>query len=154
MYFMKKFFITLFAICAITTTVSAQNYRTGAGLFIDFGDGSTLVGPHVKHFFTNQIAGQGLVLFGSGITALGADVSYNAIIPGAQGLSWNIGLGPQAWIGKNNTIFALRPAVGLEYKIPGAPLNIGLDWRPAWILTDDSDFEAGRFGLALRYTFR
>ena len=148
------FIVGLLAVAAITTTASAQNYRTAGGLFIDFGDGSTLVGPHVKHFFTNQIAGQGSVLFGSGFTAIGVDVSYNASIPGAQGLSWNLGVGPQAWIGKNATSFALRPAVGLEYTIPNAPINIGVDWRPAWRLTDGSDFAAGRFGLALRYIFR
>lgn len=148
------FIVGLLAIAAITTTANAQSYRTAGGLFIDFGDGATLVGPHVKHFFTNQMAGQAAVLFGSGITAISLEGSYNAPIPGAQGLAWNVGIGPQAWIGKNSTVFALRPALGLEYTIPSAPINLGIDWRPAWALSDGSHFSAGHFGLAIRYIFR
>lgn len=148
------FIVGILAIAAITTTATAQSYRTAGGLMVDFGDGSTFVGPHVKHFFTNEMAAQASVLFGSGVTAIALEGSYNAPVPGAQGLAWNIGIGPQALIGKHNTSFALRPAAGLEFTIPNAPINIGLDWRPAWILTDGSHFEAGRFGLALRYIFR
>lgn len=35
-------------------------YKTGVGLMIDVGDGGTLVGPHVKHFFDNNQAGKPL----------------------------------------------------------------------------------------------
>ena len=52
---MKKLLFTLIAGAALFTTsitdVKAQDYKTAAGLAIDFGDGSTLVGPHIKHFF-------------------------------------------------------------------------------------------------------
>ncbi len=152
---LKKFFITTILVVAFATTVSAQGYKTAAGLFIDFGDGPTFVGPHIKHFFTNQYSGQAMALFGSKITILGVEGAYNAPIPGARGLMWNVGLGPQAWIGKNNSVFAIRPSTGLEFTLPGAPFNIGFDWRPAWVFWDgDSDFEAGRFAFTFRYTFK
>lgn len=151
---MKKLLLILFSIFALNAGISAQGYKTAAGLFVDFGDGATVVGPHIKHFFTKSVSGQGLLLFGSGATVLGAEVSHNALIPGGRGLSWNIGFGPQAWIGNNNTTFVFRPSLGMEYTISGAPINLGLDWRPAWILTDGSHFEAGRFGFAIRYIFR
>ncbi len=141
------------ALIGFNSTASAQNYRTAGGLFIDFGDGSTFVGPAVKHSFDGTNALQGMVLFGNGATAIGAEYSYNKNIPGANGLGWNIGVGPQAIIGKGDTDFAIRPALGLEYTIPSAPINFGLDWRPMWLLDDGGHFAAGRFGLGLRYIF-
>jgi len=45
--------------------------------------------------------------------------------------------------------------VGLDYKLSGAPLAIGFDWRPS-IYVGDNPFlgtEAGRFGLAFRFIF-
>lgn len=154
---MKKLFLGIamlgVALIGFNSTASAQNYRTAGGLFIDFGDGTTFVGPAVKHSLDGTNALQGMVLFGSGATAIGAEYSYNKNIPGASGLGWNIGVGPQAIIGKNNTTFAIRPALGLEYTIPSAPINLGVDWRPLWALSDGSHFTAGRFGLALRYVF-
>ena len=64
---MKKLFTILgcIALFALTTTnVKAQNYKTGLGLGIDFGDGATLVGPSVRHHFSPKAAIQGDVLFG------------------------------------------------------------------------------------------
>src|SRR5690606_14822321 len=126
---MKNLFL-LFLITSIFTfgvrDVNAQNgYRTALGLGIDLGDGPTLVGPQVKHFFDPRNAGNAQVLFGDDITVLGVDYSYNEPIRGARGLSWYVGIGPQLafvdrgrwWFGNehwdgNETFFALRPAVG------------------------------------------
>lgn len=148
---MKKLFITFFAVCTLAITASAQGYNTGFGLFVDFGEGETFVGPHIKHFFTDNIAGQGLVLFAKGVTVVGVEGSYNGEIPNAKGLKWNIGIGPQALIGKSRTLFGLRPSAGLEFTVPSTPINIGFDWRPSLIFIDGSDFTPGRFGIALRY---
>ena len=46
----------------------------------------------------------------------------------------------------------IRPMAGLEFKVPDVPLSLGFDWRPVFQLTHDTDFEAGRFGIALRFT--
>lgn len=135
--------------------VSAQSgapYNTSFGLFLDLGNGGTYVGPHVKHFFTENDAGQAMVLFGNEITILGVEYSYNKQIPDAGGLMWNAGIGPQVLFGDGDTGFALRPQVGLEFKVPQAPLSVGFDWRPYWIVSPDSEFEAGRFGLSFKYT--
>ncbi len=156
---MKQFF--LFSIffmllqAALLKPASAQTntpYNTAFGLFLDLGNGGTYVGPHVKHFFTAQDAGQAMVLFGNDITILGLEYSYNKAIPNAGGLIWNAGIGPQVLFGDGDTGFALRPQVGLEYKVSQVPISIGFDWRPAWTVSPDSDFEAGRFGLTFKYT--
>src|SRR5690554_3538871 len=134
---MKTRFIILALFAALSwTSVSAQQYRTAAGLFIDVGDGSTLVGPTIKHFFnpTNAIAGS--VLFGNNFTMLSAEWSHNQPLAGANGLSWHIGVGPQLGLSSGHTSLYIRPATGLEFKIPTAPLALGFDWRPLWYVGD------------------
>ncbi|WP_134087640.1 hypothetical protein [Olivibacter sp. XZL3] len=152
-----SFLPTLLVLLAVfmVRPVSAQSgapYNTSFGLFLDLGNGGTYVGPHVKHFFTENDAGQAMVLFGNDITILGVEYSYNKRIPDAGGLMWNAGIGPQVLFGDGDTGFALRPQAGLEFKVPQAPLSVGFDWRPYWIVSPDSEFEAGRFGLTFKYT--
>lgn len=140
--------------------VAAQrgaSYENGLGLFIDAGNGGTFVGPHLKHYFNSNDAGQVNLLFGNNTTIVGAEYTYNAPISGAGGLKWNLGVGPQVSFYSNHgfsqTNFAIRPIAGLEYKVDGAPIAIGFDWRPWWNLTHGSNFEAGRFGIGFKYTF-
>lgn len=154
---MRKLFtiMSCFALFAISTTVKAQSYKTAAGLAIDFGDGSTLVGPHIKHFFNANGAAEVDVLFGSGVTVIQALYLYHGNIKGAQGLRWDLGVGPGVAIGDNNTNFLVRPNAGLDYKISGAPLNVSFDWRPKWQFFDGgNDFSAGRFQIGFRYVFK
>ncbi|MBC6109098.1 hypothetical protein ACFOG5_12735 [Pedobacter fastidiosus] len=155
---MKKLIFTIFGCVALfamtTTSVKAQNYKTGLGLGIDFGDGATLVGPSIRHHFSRNAALQGEVLFGGNSTILQAFLQYNAPISGAKGLDWYLGGGPSVQLYDGGSSFYLVPMVGLDYKFSGAPLALALDWRPRlYIGSNDSDFNAGRFGLGFRYTF-
>jgi hypothetical protein len=156
---MKKSF--LIAACMIAaqlftaeTSTAQENspYKTGFGLMLDLGTGGTYVGPHVKHYFSGSSAGQAMVLFGNGLTVIGLEYSYNKQIPGATGLSWNLGLGPQFYFITGSNGFMLRPQAGLEFKVPKAPLAAGFDWRPMWQLSHGSSFEPARFALTLKYT--
>lgn len=168
---MKKVFLPLLVASILTLgaqEVNAQSrYRTALGLGIDLGDGPTLVGPQIKHFFDGTNAGNAQVLFGDDVTVLGVDYSYNQAIRGTNGLSWYVGVGPQLafvdngrwwrdddWDDDNETYFALRPAVGLEFKIPSAPLAFHFDWKPWWNLSNNSNFEPARFTLGFKFTFK
>lgn len=135
------------------SAASAQSYRTGIGLMIDAGDGRTFVGPHIKHFFNQHNAGQAMILFAGRTTIIGAEYSYNKAIPGAQGLSWYVGIGPQAAIRRSDSYLLIRPLGGLEFKIPSAPLAASFDWRPMWAIGKESEFIPGRFGVAFKFTF-
>ncbi|WP_345234403.1 hypothetical protein [Olivibacter ginsenosidimutans] len=157
---MKRSILVLaLAVLLVSTAFQKASAQSGApynnafGLFLDLGNGGTYVGPHVKHFFSANDAGQAMVLFGNSITIVGVEYSYNKAIPNAGGLLWNIGVGPQAYFGDGETDFGLRPQAGLEFKVPQAPIAVGFDWRPSWILTHGSNFEAGRFGLTFKYCF-
>lgn len=146
--------LTIFLFVFLAQESKAQ-YRTALGLGIDLGDGRTLVGPQLKHFFSANDAGNVQVLFADNHVVLGADYSYNAAIRGAAGLNWYIGVGPQLSfidVGpENRTYFAIRPALGLEYKVPSAPLAFHFDWKPWWNLSNNSNFEPSRFSLGFKY---
>jgi hypothetical protein len=158
---MKKIILlAAFAVLmSIQGTFAQTKYKTSAGLGIDFGDGSTLVGPTLKHFFTPNGALQADLLFGSDAVWLGGYYQYHQAIPKANGLNWYLGVGPQFAFGDkdvygdNSTYVFLRPMVGLDFSIPEAPISMSFDWRPMWQLNNDSDFEPARFGVAFRYNF-
>ena len=166
---MKKIFLPLLAagltILGTQESQAQARYQTALGLGIDLGDGPTLVGPQIKHFFDGENAGNAQVLFADDVTVLGVDYSYNQSIAGTNGLNWYVGIGPQlAFVdhGKwwndghkdNSTFFALRPAAGLEYKIPSAPLAFHFDWKPWWNLSNNSNFEPSRFSLGFKFTLK
>jgi hypothetical protein len=159
---MKKLLFTFIACTTVLITnvsnVNAQDYKTGLGLGLDFGNGSTLVGPSIKYFFNAQDAGQAEILFGNHTTAINAFYQHHGNINGAQGLKWYVGGGPALhffdFAGFSSTTFALKPMAGLDFKIPAAPISFAFDWRPSIFFYDsDTDFEPGRFGLGFRYTF-
>jgi hypothetical protein len=134
-------------------------YKNAAGIMIDFGDG-TLFGFSGKRFFSDRVAGQGLIMFSSGTSInLGADVQYHVPIASAPGLQWYAGGGIlisfyKSYFGYGGgTGFGLRPQAGLDYKLESAPINFSFDWRPIIGLNQGGGFNAARFGLAARYTF-
>jgi hypothetical protein len=156
---MKRIF--LLAVTAIVLSVSqsfAQSYKTSAGLGIDFGTGPTLVGATLKHFFTANDAIQADLLFGGDAVWLGGFYQYHQVLKDTP-LKWYLGVGPQVAFlgddyGDDGTLFFIRPMIGLDFKIPSAPLSLAFDWRPAWQINHDSDFEPARFGIGFRYTFK
>ncbi|HAP95824.1 hypothetical protein [Sphingobacterium lactis] len=174
---MKKVFLPfltlLILLFAANEQANAQTpYRTAIGLGVDVGDGQSLFGPQIKHSFGGENAGNAQVLFGDHITVLGVDYSYNQRIAGTNGLSWYVGVGPQLsfidhgkwdddwydddkhWDDDDHVDFAIRPAVGLEFRIPRTPLAMHFDWKPWWNLSHGSHFEPSRFSLGFKFVLK
>lgn len=162
----RSFLVGLIALFMLggVSKVSAQDraangssYTNAIGIGFDFGDG-TLVGPSVKHFFSENNAGTGELLFGNHLIALQAFYQYHKEFDGAAGLRWFVGAGPSlrfiSYRGFHETDFALIPMAGLDYKITDVPLTISFDWRPTFYLTHSIGTEGGRFGLGFRYALR
>ena len=136
-------------------SANAQSYKTGVGLGIDFGTGSTLVGPQIKHFFSPNSAIDAQLLFGNGATFVQAFYQYHGAFSEGRGLSWYLGGGPSVGFGHGNSAFYLRPMAGLDFKIPDAPIAVSFDWRPSLYLGNGgSDFEPARFGIGFNYTLK
>ncbi|GET28501.1 hypothetical protein [Prolixibacter sp. SD074] len=133
---------------------SGSSYNDAAGMRIEFGSKyGTFAGFTFKHFFDATNAGEAQLLFGDGFTLLEVEYQYHGDIPNAPGLKWFFGFGPGFAFGNDATDFLLRPVGGLDYKIKNVPLNFTFDWRPAFVVTHGTDFNAARFGLGLRYAF-
>ncbi len=170
---MKKLFILTFVALSLSLGANAQSYKNSIGLGLDFGNGPTLVGPSFKHFFNRNTAIQPEVLFGNHTTRVQAFLQYHQAISGAKSLNWYIGGGAglnfndskyyryykyddkyrDRYDGSSYTQFLLMPQVGLDFKIPGAPIALNFDWRPTAFIGGSSGFEAGRFGFGFRFTF-
>ena len=150
-------FVALFLVGSLNLSAQdrsayGSSYRNAIGLGIDFGDGSTLVGPSYKHFFSENNVGKFEVLFGNYV-AIQAFYEYHGDIEGAAGLRWFAGAGAGAALDDDASAFMLKPIGGLDYKINGVPLAFSFDWRPTFFIADNSDFQAARFGLGFRYAF-
>jgi hypothetical protein len=92
------------------------------------------------------------VTFGSGI---GIDLLYDFIykpIGGEEGLNYYIGVGATTFLGDPFQLGVVGE-LGLEYRFGGAPIVLGADWRPTFVLIENTDFYAGAFGINVRYVF-
>ena len=153
----KNTFLAFCAFMILSGSLSAQGYKTAAGLQVDLGDGGTMVGPSIKHFFNDNSAVSGEVLFGNGITYLQAFYHYQKEISSISGLGWYIGGGPSLGLGGGGSAFYLRPMSGLDYKLGGVPLSVTFDWRPFIYLgsgAGSSRFTGARFGLGCKYVLK
>jgi len=131
-----------------------SSYDNAVGMRVEFGSKYvTWAGLSGKHFFNENVAGELMLLFGDGVTLLEPELQYHGDIANADGLKWVLGGGAGLAFGNGTTDFLLRPLAGLDYKINDVPINFTFDWRPAFVLTHGSDFNAARFGLAIRYCF-
>lgn len=148
---MKKIIVlVLIAISSMTT--NAQDYATGIG----FRLGGMSSGITVKHFLSSTGALEGIVGFGRHSFIITGLYEKHQSFPNAAGLKWYYGGG--AHVGfysgdysygdfryykyKGNKVivydehynsqFSLGAdfILGLEYKIKGAPITVGLDLKP------------------------
>lgn len=152
--FLKVFFCLAAVFSSVHFAQAQAPYKTGVGLLIDVGDGGTLVGPQVKHFFDAHQAGEASLQFGNGLTLLQLMYQYHQPVEGAEGLQWYVGLGGALGFPKygDNTLFAIVPAAGLDYKLKGTPIDLFFDWRPKFMIyKSENEFNAARFGIGLRF---
>lgn len=145
----------IFCVLNLKTYAQTSSYKTAVGLSTDFGNGTTIVGPTIKHFFNEKNALQGEILLGGNFFSLGVFYQYHRSFKEAPELKWYLGVGPQVFLdGDADAIFAIRPMVGLDYKIKTLPLSLNFDFRPIVYVGEGFYFEAARFSLGVKYAFR
>jgi hypothetical protein len=91
------------------------------------------------------------VSFGDGV---GIDVLWDFLYKPVKGeaLYWYVGAGPYVqiadpfWLG-------VAAEIGLEYHFSGAPISLGIDWRPQVSIIENTDFHPDGFGVNVRYVF-
>ncbi|WP_147313872.1 hypothetical protein [Deminuibacter soli] len=158
---MKKIITILILTCAVMSVnkVNAQangsSYNTSVGIKGYFGDGS-IGGINVRHNLSSANAVEGGIYFKSHYVMLEGLYEWQGDINNAPGLKWYAGPGAQlgfySFHGHSDVAFALKGAIGLDYKFAGAPIDVAFDLNPTFTLTPDSDFSLYA-GLAFRFAF-
>ena len=158
---MRKIFLTSVLAVCIIGLAGAQDYKTGIGIRAGYPAGLTL-----KHFFSRNAAFEGLLSTrwrGFEITGL-YEINKQAF--DVKRLNWYYGFGAHVgfWNGKYTysywgttgsqyTVVGIDGILGLEYNFSEIPVNLGVDWKPAFNIIGYTGFWADGVALSLRYIF-
>jgi hypothetical protein len=155
---MRRFILTIILTGTVVMLSYAQDYKTGLGLRLGTGTGFT-----IKHFLNEKSALEGLLLtrwHGFDITGL---YEKHAEAFDTDRLQWFYGFGAHLGFyngdyvewgepGSTYNVLGIDGIIGIEYSFTEAPINLGLDVKPALNLIGYSGFWAD-FGLSVRYIF-
>lgn len=158
---MKKIVIVCLIVVCLGSIVNAQDYRTGIGLRGGFESGLT-----VKHF-THEKSALEFILSsrwrGFELTGL-YEVHIQAF--DVERLKWFVGFGAHVGFwngdypykywgtpGTSYTVVGLDGILGLEYSFTEVPINLSLDWKPAFNFIGYSGFWADGGAVSIRYIF-
>ena len=150
---MKKLLFVIAIVMLGNLAAKAQtSYKAALGLGIDLYDEATFFGATGKYFFSDNHVGQADLGFEDNATMATFLYSYHKGFYRAPGLRWYAGVGPSIIFIKDfDNIFALRPHLGLDFKIDGVPFVLNFDWRPSVVLSDVGDNEVAAFGFGLQF---
>ncbi|MBN2683186.1 MAG: hypothetical protein JXR58_11810 [Bacteroidales bacterium] len=152
----KVIFIVLFA-GLMFSGVKAQDYNTGVGLRGGFATGLT-----IKHFTSSSTAFEGIIAsrwHGFSLTGL---VEFHKPAFDVDRLNWYWGFGAHLgfwnntdWYDDNDDymVIGIDGILGIEYNFEEAPINISIDWKPAFHLVGYSGFGGDEGAVSIRYIF-
>ncbi len=156
---MKKILLILVFAVSIPSMSNAQDYNTGIGLRLGFFSGVS-----VKHFVGANTALEGILSSrwrGFNITGLYEWHLYDVF--DADRLNFYYGFGAHLgfWNGDyvswgyrtSYTVLGIDGILGLEYNFEDAPINLSLDWKPAFNIIGNSEFWGDGGALSVRYIF-
>lgn len=152
----------LLLVAGLSQTAQAQDYKSAVGARL----GSPLSLSY-KTFLSESSAVEAFIgyrSFGFGYSwiNIGAAYQIHNDISGVDGLKWYYGAGASVFlysfrnnfVGDNSssTAIGLQGYLGLDYRLPDAPVNVSLDWVPTFFLSGfGSGFGAGYGALSVRY---
>jgi hypothetical protein len=156
---MKKILLTLVLAVTLLALANAQDYKTGIGL-----RGGLYNGLTIKHFIGGKAALEGILSTRwSGFEITGLYEIHNRAFD-VDRLNWYYGLGGHvgfyngdktSWgtAGTAYTVVGVDGILGLEYSFNEIPINISLDWKPAFNLIGYSHFFGDGGAFSIRYIF-
>ncbi len=156
---MRKIVLTVILALSIVTLAAAQDYNTGVGLRGGLSQGLT-----IKHFLGEKAAVEGLLSTRwAGFDITGLYEIHNQAFE-VDHLRWYYGGGAHigfwngdnvSWgtAGESYTVIGIDGILGIEYSFSEAPINIGLDWKPAINLVGYNSFWGDGGAISIRYIF-
>jgi hypothetical protein len=158
---MKKFVFMLLIVFGLVSTGKAQDYNTGIGLRGGWESGLT-----IKHFIGSKSALEGILATRwRGFELTGLYEIHNTAF-NAERLKWFFGFGAHIGFwngdythkywgepGTNYTVIGVDGILGLEYSFEEVPINLGIDWKPAFNFSGYTGWWADGGALSIRYIF-
>lgn len=148
---MRKLLPIVLFLVASSFVANAQDYKFGVGVRLSNASPTLSNAITVKYNMTQQHSLEGLLSFGSRF-GIGALYEINKVTT-VQGLNWFYGGGAYVGFEDGNTYLGPTGIVGLDYKFPGIPLNLSLDWKPELDFIPSINFVPDAFGFSARFTF-
>lgn len=158
---MRKLLLAVIIFTSTVAVTSAQDYRTGIGLRAGNPAGLT-----VKHFVSNRTAIEGMLATRWGGFVITGLFEAHRQLADVDQLNWYYGFGGHVgfWNGSYNrnywgdpgtsyTVVGIDGILGLEYSFRDLPVNIGLDWKPAFNIIGYSGVWADGAAFSIRYIF-
>lgn len=158
---MKKIVLAFLILFCLVSVSNAQDYKTGIGLRGGFEYGLT-----IKHF-TREKSAMEFILASRwrGFEITGLYEVHNQAFD-VERLKWFVGFGAHVGFfngnytyrywgtqGSNYTVVGIDGILGLEYSFTEVPINLSLDWKPAFNFVGYSGFWADGGALSIRYIF-
>lgn len=137
------------AVVAQNSTSNSNDYKTAVGIKVWNGGGANL-----KTFLSEKTALEFTGFFYNRGTRITGLYELHGELNTEGNLRWYLGGGAHVSLYKGYTGVGIDGVIGLDYKVPTAPLNIALDWQPAVELGSGSynGFYGNWGGLAIRFT--
>jgi hypothetical protein len=154
--FLKLLFILFFFFALSSQKIQAQAkgdaYTTAIG--VKFYPSSVTL----KTFMKSNLAFEAIGYFWNRGTRITGLFEYHYSLSPSGALKWYIGPGAHVGFYKadfynGGTSFGIDGVLGLDYKFPGIPINVSLDWQPSYEFGDYEGFSGNWGGLALRLAF-
>lgn len=150
--------ITLF-ITTISFQARSQDYIHSIGLRGGLSQGITY-----KYFMNRTDAFEGILamrwngfyvtgLWERHTQAFDVDRLYFYYGGGGHIGFWDSNTTPWFDNGSSNTVLGVDGIIGLEYVFYEIPLNVGIDWKPAFNLIGVTNFWGSELGISLRFYF-
>jgi opacity protein-like surface antigen len=153
---MKKLLILIFSLILFSAASHSQDYRNAVGIRLGLSNGISL-----KHFFSTNKAVEGILTVRWGGYNLTGLVEKHRSIFDTDGLYLFYGAGlhmgsfSNSWFNdtNNHTVIGLDGIIGFEYVFRDLPLNVSLDYKPAFNLFGNTGFWGDEVALTGRYIF-
>lgn len=156
---MKKA-LFVYVLCVFAAAAQAQDYHTGIGL-----RGGSSSGITVKHFISDKAAIEGIFSSRWGGANLTGLYEISKGLGSVAGLNWYYGAGAHVgrWYGdrspwfkdkEHHIVLGADAIIGLEYNFKEIPINLSIDYKPAFNLIGYSGFWGDEGALSIRYLIR
>lgn len=158
---MRKSIVFILALLSVNITLKAQDYENAIGVRLGTSNGVTF-----KHAIGNDAALEGILAArwrGFNITVL---YEKHAMAFSEPRLKWFYGAGGHIgfwhgyrhhpWFDEDDddyVVVGIDGIIGLEYTLEEAPLNFGIDWKPAFNIVGWTGLWADELALSVRFVF-